>query len=106
MRYINLISSLSLVSCLAALSGCATTPAPDRPARTQEVRIETAPVIVATGCLPASGLPDAPRPLRQEIPQDRWDAMPPGAKAEAVKAKAGERLNYEDAVRAATAGCQ
>jgi len=32
--------------------------------------------------------------------------MPPGAKAAAVEARAGERMNYTDRLEAATSGCK
>ena len=81
-----------------ALAGCAT-----RLDRTPEVRIETAPVAVAVGCV--SGRPAPVTPLNRRVPKAEWDVRAPGAKAQAVRAQAGLRMNHADALQAATSGC-
>lgn len=68
-----------------------------------EVRIETAPVIVAAGCV--RGRPAAIVPLKARIPADEWARRAPGAKARSIEAQAGERMNHADALAAATSGC-
>ena len=91
-RFLTLVFSLALWGC-----------AHDAPIRAPEVRIETAPVAVAVGCV--VDRPDPVVPLNQRMTRDEWVARAPGAKAEAIKAQAGRRLNYEDAERAATGRC-
>lgn len=83
---------------LFALAACATSPAPEA-----RVEYRTANVAVAAGCV--SNAPAEVVPLKQRIPDDQWKALAPGAKAEATKAQAGERMNYEDQLRAATRAC-
>ncbi len=94
MRY--LMRCLTLVSSLA-LAGCATR------LTTPEIRIETVPVAVAVGCVvdrPADVVP-----LNKAMTREQWMARAPGAKAETIKAQAGTRQNYEDALKAATSAC-
>lgn len=81
------------------LSGCAT-----RTVTRHE--IVEAPIAVATSCVDAAGRPSVPPALRERYTPQQWAALPPGAKAKAVEAQAGRRLNYEDEDRAATAGCR
>ena len=72
--------------------------------------VDSAPVPyavpVAAGCVAEGGKPEAPKPLRDHYPDEQWTAMPPGAKAQAVAAQGGHRLNYEDRFAASTAGCK
>jgi hypothetical protein len=82
---------------IAGLAGCTTAPVEPR------VEYREVKVAVAAGCV--SGAPETVKPLNERIPADQWNALAPGAKAEAVKAQAGERMNYEDQLRAATAAC-
>ena len=63
-------------------------------------------VPVAAGCVAEAGKPLAPRPISETHPADQWQAMPAGVKAQAIAAQAGRRLNYEDRLSAATAGCK
>lgn len=81
-----------------ALAGCGGSQA--RP----EVHYETVPVVVTAPCV--VNRPTAPVSLKQAIPDAQWAQMPTGAKARAVEAQAGRRLNYEDRLEAATAGCR
>lgn len=92
-----LIRYSPLVFSLIALSGCG------HDQQKPEVQIQTAPVIVQTGCV--HNRPEAPPSLSQTIPAQAWANMPVGAKASAVEAQAGVRMNYEVALDAATAGC-
>jgi hypothetical protein len=80
------------------LTGCAT-PEP-------EVKIEyrTVPVPVSVGCVVDKPAPV--RPLNKQIAPEQWETLAPGAKAEAVKAQAGERMNYSDELEASTSGCK
>jgi hypothetical protein len=64
------------------------------------------PVVVTAPCIAAQGLPAKVTPLRDQISAADWDKRPPGAKAKTVEAQAGARLNYEDALAAATSGCK
>lgn len=50
--------------------------------------------------------PDRVKSIRDAVPREQWDALAPGAKAEAVRAQAGRRMNYEDEDRAATSACK
>lgn len=63
-------------------------------------------VPVSAGCVGADGRPGRPQPLNQRYSADQWAALAPGAKANAVAAQAGARLNYEDEDAAATSGCK
>lgn len=96
MHCLKLVSSLLLL----ALAGCAHRD-PDTPPKLDTI---TVLVPVATGCIAPSGRPAPVIPLKERYTEE-WQAMPPGAKASAVQAQAGDRLNYEDALRAATSGC-
>ncbi len=71
-----------------------------------EPKIVLKPVPVATpvGCV--VGRPDAPQTLAERVSDDVWASLAPGAKARAVEAQAGARMNYEDALAAATSGCK
>lgn len=90
--------SFSTLAFSLAVAGCATAPmAPP------EVVIRTAPVAVAVGCVVDRPAPVVP--LNQQLTQGQWRARAPGARARTVQAQAGRRLNYEDALRAATAAC-
>jgi hypothetical protein len=72
-------------------------------ARAPEVRIETAPVAVAIGC--AVDRPSPVAPLNSRIAPPGWAQLAPGAKARAVQAQAGRRMNHADALDAATSAC-
>lgn len=87
-----------LAGVLIGLSACQTTP--------EEPRIEyrTVPVPVSAGCVVQRPAPV--RPLNEQVPQEQWNALAPGAKAEAMRAQAGDRLNYENRLEAATSGCK
>lgn len=89
---------LLIAGATACLSGCAT-PGEQPPT----IVYKEAKVAVATGCI--VNRPEAVQPLNKRISPDTWASLAPGAKAQAVKAQAGDRLNYEDELRAATAGC-
>lgn len=69
-----------------------------------EIRYQQVPVAVAAPCV--VDRPAEVTPLNRRVPQGDWDARAPGAKAATIEGQAGERLNYEDRLRAATAGCR
>lgn len=87
---------------LIALAACAK---PDVRPIIEEVPVEV-PVAVATGCVATSGRPAGVKPLKDEIAPDEWKRRAPGARAEAVRAKAGQRQNYAEALMAATSACK
>jgi len=60
-------------------------------------------VAVAVGCVVDKPAPVVP--LNQQTGADGWGAMAPGSKAEAVRAPAGRRLNYEDRLTSSVKGC-
>lgn len=91
MRCMTLVSSLALAGCAAA------------PVDAPEVHIQTAPIAVAVGCV--KDRPADVVPMNKAIPREQWLARAPGAKAETIKAQAGTRQNYEDALKAATSAC-
>lgn len=74
--------------------------------QTPEPRVVLKPVPVATpvGCV--VGRPVEPQALAERIPDDVWATLAPGAKARAVEATAGERMNYVDELKAATSACK
>lgn len=74
--------------------------------QTPEPRIVLKPVPVATpvGCV--VNRPTPPQTLLERISDPDWDALAPGAKARAVEVTAGERMNYQDGLAAATSGCK
>lgn len=96
MRYIIWASSLIL------LAGCANNP-PIKPVPL-EVPVEVA-IPVATGCIPPGATPTRPLSLKGRYTTEQWAALAPGAKQEAIKAQAGDRMNYTDRLQAATSGC-
>lgn len=83
---------------LIALAACA--------GQTSEPKVEyrTEYVAVSTGCVVDK--PEALVPLKEQIAPEQWARMAPGAKAEAVKAQAGYRMNYLDELLASTSGCK
>ena len=87
---------------LLTLAGCSPSVVDQRPAE-PKVIYKDVPVAVAVGCV--RNRPGAVAPINAQIAADKWGAMPTGAKAEAVRAQAGDRMNYEDRLGAATSGC-
>ncbi len=92
MRFIATASSLLL------LAGCI-----GRSASEPVIQYREAAVAVAAGCV--ADRPAPPVPLNARIPAAEWAARAPGAKAQAVRAQAGVRLNHEDRQAAALSGC-
>lgn len=90
-------SRIGLVALAGLLASCGDKPEP---------RIVLKPVPVATpvGCV--VDRPDAPVALAVRISDETWAMLAPGAKARAFEAQAGERLNYEDRLAAATSACR
>lgn len=109
MRYMKRISRGMLASVLAfivASCGGDRVHIPDNlPPPEPEVEFDTVSVVAATGCIAEGGKPDKVQPLKGRYTREEWDSLAPGAKAQAVRAQSGERLNYEDSLDAATAGC-
>ena len=99
MRSILWASSLAL-----ALAGCASTKSAIKP-QVEQVPVEVV-VAVATGCIDAKGRPAVPARLQDRYTPEQWAALAPGAKAEAFKAQAGERMNYGDLLYASTSACK
>lgn len=91
--------SITTASSLALLAACAGQAPRAEPA----VEYREAAVPVATGCV--VDRPAPVMPLASRVPAAEWARRAPGAKAQAVRAQAGQRLNYEDALRASTSGC-
>lgn len=92
----KIILRLALV---AGLAGCAGRAPPPEPA----IVYRDVPTAVAVGCV--VDRPVAPDALRVRVPAAEWAQRAPGAKAQAVLAQAGRRMNHETAAAAATAGC-
>ena len=90
--------SIATVSSLVLLAACAHAPAPE-----PTVQYRDAAIAVAVGCV--VDRPPAPAPLVARISSADWAARAPGAKAQAVRAQAGIRLNFEDRLAASTSGC-
>jgi len=106
MRSIKLVSRIALTLGLLILAGIILAGC-GGPVKTagDEVPIPYA-VPVAAGCIGKDGRPAAPAPLQGRYPAEQWARMPPGAKAQAVAAQAGKRMNFEDQLTASTAGCK
>jgi len=92
--YIIAGSSLALAAC-----------AGNKEIITERVPVEVR-LPVATGCISESGRPDPVVPLNERMSADQWEALAPGAKARAVEAQSGRRMNNADEDRAATAACE
>lgn len=92
MRFITTAFSLLL------LAACATRPAPE-PA----VQYRDAAIAVAIGCV--VDRPAKPAAINSRVNAAEWAARAPGAKAQAVRAQAGHRLNYEERLAASTSAC-
>lgn len=84
---------------LVLLAGCT-----HKPASEPERVYRELPVAVAVGCV--KDRPTAPQSLAERYSDAEWAALAPGAMARAVQAQAGERMNYEDRLEAATRGCR
>ena len=81
---------------LTLLCGCTATTAIPPP--------RTISVAVAVGCVVDRPVP--PAALTTRVTSDQWGTLAPGAKAQSVLAQAGVRMNYQDELGAATAGCK
>ena len=86
---------------LLAVSACADT---SRPASEPRVVYQQVKVAVPVGCV--VNAPPKVVSVRDQDLQPPWDQRALGAKAETIKAQAGERMNYESKLEAATAGCK
>ncbi len=90
--------SIVTASSLLLLAACVGRPTPE-PA----IQYREAAVAVAAGCV--GDRPAAPAPLNVRVPAAEWATRAPGAKAQAIRAQGGLRLNYEDRQAAALSGC-
>lgn len=88
---------LLVAGSFAMLAGCKTVEAEPK------IEYRTANVAVAAPCV--VNRPEKPAALKDYVLPETWAALAPGAKAQALKAQAGERLNYEGSLEAATSGC-
>lgn len=79
------------------IAGCAATPEP-------KSVLKTVPVATPVGCV--VNRPAPPQTLLERFDDATWNTIAPGAKAQAVKVTAGERMNYQDELAAATSGCK
>lgn len=100
MRISRLIPALAIGLALAACGGEKPKSAGDAPAP------ERYAVPVAAPCVGSEGRPAAVQTLKQRYTDAEWAAMPPGAKAAAVAAQGGDRLNYENRLEASTSACK
>ena len=85
------------VAGLLVLTGCTNTPEP-------RIHYKEAKTAVAVGCV--VDRPAKSPNLLTTHPDGLWNVMPPGSKASAFEARAGERMTYEDNLETATAGCR
>jgi hypothetical protein len=90
--------SITTASSLVLLAACA-----HRPAAEPAIQYREAAIAVTVGCVVDRPAPVAP--LKTTVPAATWAARAPGAKAQAVRAQAGRRLNYEESLAASTSGC-
>lgn len=93
--------TIMFVMCSAILlGGCAGDPGPVP----SVPPIRTASVAVAVGCV--VDRPEEVVPMNRQVTPEQFRALAPGAMAQAVKAQAGARMNYEDRLASATFGCR
>ncbi|MBB4617896.1 hypothetical protein [Sphingomonas abaci] len=92
----KLLAALALASALSACAGRTPTPEPT-------IVYRDAPIAVAAGCVVDRPAPVVP--LRDRVPPAEWAARAPGAKAQAIAAQAGRRMNHQARTDAATSGC-
>lgn len=95
----TLATYLIVAAIVCFLAGCKTVDTVPDP----KVEVHVAKVAIPTPCV--VNRPAEPPRLRDQIPATNWAGIAPGAKAQAVKAQAGARMNYEDELRAATSHC-
>lgn len=86
------------VALVISVCGCARNPPPE-----PSTIYKTVEVRVPSPCV--TDRPPEVQPLNRRVPPANWAALAPGAKAQSVKAQAGERMNYEDKLRVATNAC-
>lgn len=94
-----MIRTILTLAIAGGLSACAgRTPAPE-----PTIVYRDAAVAVAAGCVVDRPAPIVP--LRERVPPAEWAARAPGAKAQAIAAQAGRRMNHQARTDAATSGC-
>lgn len=104
MRFMRTVSKAALLCLVIMLAACASHKSPIN--LLPEQVPHDVNVAVATGCIATTGRPAPVDPLNKTITPDEWKKKPPNAKASAVLAQAGRRLNYEQADAAATSACK
>lgn len=93
---IRTILALAIAGGLSACAGRAPAPEPT-------IIYRDAPIAVAAGCVVDRPAPIVP--LRDRVSPAEWAARAPGAKAQAIAAQAGRRMNHQARTDAATSGC-
>ena len=93
---IRTILALAIAGSLSACAAQLPTPEPT-------IVYRDAPIAVAAGCVVDRPAPVVP--LRDRVPAAEWAARAPGAKAQAIAAQAGRRMNHQTRTDAATSGC-
>lgn len=88
-----------MVLAAAALTACT------RTVTLTEEKFTEVPVMVPTKCVAEQGRPDKVVPLNQKVSREEWQKRAPGAKAKAIQAQAGRRMNHADQLDAATSAC-
>lgn len=80
------------------IAGCAgQTPEP-------QIMFKPTPVATPVGCV--VDRPKRPQKLLERISDPEWEALAPGARAQAFNVTAGERMNYTEELEAATSACK
>lgn len=95
----TLLGALVLLTVIAALSACT------RTVTLTEEKFTEVPVMVPTACVAEQGRPAKVAPLNRAVRREDWAKRAPGAKARAIQAQAGRRMNYGDELAAATSAC-
>ena len=94
-----MIRTILALAIAGGLSACAA----QLPAPEPTTVYRDAPIAVAAGCVVDRPAPIVP--LRDRVPPAEWAARAPGAKAQAIAAQAGRRMNHQARTDAATSGC-
>lgn len=92
-----LLMAWMLLGGTSMLAGCST------PDTVVQERVERVNVPVAVGCV--VNRPTPPEPLKSVISADQWAEMTVSQRAAAVSAQALRRLNFGEALNAATGAC-
>jgi len=94
-----MIRTILALAIASGLSACAThAPAPE-----PSIVYRDAAIAVPVGCVVDRPAPVLP--LRARVAPAEWRTRAPGAKAQAIAAQAGRRMNHQTRTDAATSGC-